>query len=254
MPVFERGGGVTLDVTDELGVGLASGVEAKGRFDGVVLEVTVDGFRASDDLDREFFLRIVFGEDAGVGIAVVATDDDDGGDAELFADFGSFVKLPCLFQFGTSRADDVETAGVAVAVDDVGGEFLVFVVHKSAWSAEETIELVGWVQFLEPVEDAGDDVVSTGSLSTGEDDADVDGLVDFGLSFHKVDERQSVGVGEELFDLLLIAHALCRIAFFKCDVGIQGFREFRLIGSSCDGEGAWFVDLKHSELEIIKIV
>lgn len=141
--------------------------------------------------------QIILGQNAGVGVGVVATDDDDGFEVELFADFEAFVELLCFFEFGATRADDVEATCVAIFVDDVGGEFDVFVVYEARGTAEEAVEFALCVQCLDAIKDARDDVVSTRSLTTREDNANVKGLaLDCALTFLEGHDRHSVGVGE----------------------------------------------------------
>ncbi len=158
--------------------------------------------------------EVVFGEHAGVGVGVVAADDDDGLDAEFLADFKTLIELVGLFEFGASGADDVEAAGVAVVVDDVGGELDVLMVDESRWAAEEAVEFAVLIEGLDAVEYAGDDVVAARGLSAGEDYADVEW---FGLgsliSFFEGDDGHAVGVGEEFLDVVLVGDGGCGLAF-----------------------------------------
>ena len=117
VPILLGGVGVTLDVADDLAVGLGGGVEAEGALDVLVLQVAVDGLGAADDLNAAVVGSKVLGENRGVGVGVVAADDDDGGDAMLLADALGNGELLLGFQLGSAGADDVKSAGVAVLVD-----------------------------------------------------------------------------------------------------------------------------------------
>lgn len=61
-------------------------VETKAGFNLVVLQVAVNGFRATDDLNAIVLGSIVFSQNASVGVGVVATDDYDSLDAEFTND------------------------------------------------------------------------------------------------------------------------------------------------------------------------
>ena len=62
--------------------------------------------------------------------------------------------------------DDVETAGIAVLVDDIGCELHIVVVNQTAGAQDETVQFVGRIKFLETVKQTGNNVVSAGSLTT----------------------------------------------------------------------------------------
>ena len=70
VPILLGGVGVTLDVADDLAVGLGGGVEAKGALDVLVLQVAVDGLGAADDLDAAVVGGKILGKDCGVGVGV----------------------------------------------------------------------------------------------------------------------------------------------------------------------------------------
>lgn len=89
----------------------------------------------------------------------------------MLANFDAVIELPGLFQFGTTRTDDVETAGVTIFVDDVTRQFLVLAVDETGRTAEETVQFVIRVERFEAIIKAGDNIVTTGGLSAGEDDA-----------------------------------------------------------------------------------
>jgi len=76
MVVFLGGSGIQTDVTDQFGVGLAGSVKTEGDFDVLVLQITIDGLGAADNSDGAVVGLKVFGQQAGVGIGVITSDDD----------------------------------------------------------------------------------------------------------------------------------------------------------------------------------
>ena len=221
---------------DKFGVGLAGGIETEGGLDHLVLQVAVDGLRATDDLDAALLLQVVLCQYTGVGVAVVASDDNYCLDTQLLANLDTIIKLPSLFQFGTSGTDDVETAGIAVLVDNLGREFLILAVNQTAGAAEETVQFVLRVQSLQTVEQTAYHVVPAGSLAARENDTYIKRLlctlyiVPLSLvnGFHG-DDGQTICVGEEFPDFLLVCHRLCFLAFHKAYRALQRYRHLRLI-------------------------
>ena len=102
VPVFLGRVAVTLDVADDFGVYLGGGVEAERSLDDVVLEVAVDGLGAADDLNAGVVGLVVLGKDCGVGVRVVAADDDESGDAELAEDDKTFLELVYFLELGAA--------------------------------------------------------------------------------------------------------------------------------------------------------
>ena len=82
-------------------------------------------------------------------------------------------------------------------------------VYESAGAEDEAVELRGRIDALHAVEEAAYDVVAARSLTTAEDDTDIDGVVLLSLTCNEFDDGQSIGVGEEFLNLGLIANALC---------------------------------------------
>ena len=101
-----------------LAVGLCSGIETERALDILVLQVAVDGLRAADNLYAGVVCSEVLSQYSCVGVGIVATDDNDCGDAMLLADFSSDCELFLSLQFGSAGTDDIETAGVSVCIDD----------------------------------------------------------------------------------------------------------------------------------------
>ena len=234
MPVFTGAVAVALDVTDQFAVGLASGIKTETGFNLLVLQVTINGLGATDDLHAILLGCVVFSQYAGVGVGVVATDDDQCLDVQFAQDFDTLLELSFLLQLGASAAYDVEATGVAVLINDLGGEFHIVVVYESARAEDEAVELRGRIDALHAVEEAAYDVVAARSLTTAENDTDVDGVVLLSLTCNEFDDGQSIGVGEEFLNLGLVANALCGSPFLGCYGALQGLGELGLIGSPCD--------------------
>ena len=247
VPVLLGGVCVAADVADEFAVDAAGGVEAEARLDPLVLEVAVDGLRAADHLDRNVVALEVFGEHAGVGVGVVAADDDQCADAEHFAVAAGRFELLIGFELGPAGADHVEAAGVAVGVDHVGGELHVFVADQPVGPLEEAVEAAVRMDRFQAVEESGDDVVAAGGLAAGEDHADIDRLpaLRVGIGF-KGERGAAEGGLEDLADLLQVGDGGGRGAFDDADHGAvsQRGREFRGIGGTRLLEGR---DLIHGD-------
>ncbi len=79
-----------------------------------------------------------------------------------------------LSEFGASGTDDVEAAGVAVFVDNVGCQLHILV--ETAGAHEEAEETAVAVYFLDAVEQTADHVVAAGGLTAGKDHAHVEGV------------------------------------------------------------------------------
>ena len=169
----------------------------------------------------------------GIVIGVVAADDDQSLDVELLQDLETGVELLGLLQLGTAGTDDVETACVAVFVDDIGSEFDVFVVNETAGAHEETVEAAVAVDFLDAVEEAADHIVSAGNLSAGEDNAYIDGLAGNGVGiFLEGELGKTVGVGEKFADFLLVGNGMCGFAFNSLYGAGEGHGQFGLVGGA----------------------
>ena len=88
MPVLLSGVCVTLDVTDDLAVGLGSSIETEGALDILILQVAVDGLRAADNLYAGVVCCKVLSQNCCIGIGIVAADDNNCGYAMLLANLG----------------------------------------------------------------------------------------------------------------------------------------------------------------------
>ena len=165
VPVLAGRISVALDVADDFGVCLAGSVETETCFNLLVFQVAVDGLGAADDLHTVVVGCIVFGKDAGVCVGVVSTNDDYGLDIQFADNLQAALKLFLGLELRTAGANHVETAGVAILVDDVAGQLHIFVVHQAARAKDEAVELVGGILLLQFIVEAADDVVAAGGLS-----------------------------------------------------------------------------------------
>ena len=102
VPIFACRVAVALDVADYFRVGLAGSVETEAGLNHVVLQVTVDGLGTTDNLYAVVLCSIVFSQYAGVRVGVVAADDNQRLDAQLFQNFITLLELVFLLQFRTA--------------------------------------------------------------------------------------------------------------------------------------------------------
>ena len=118
------------------------------------------------------------------------------------------------FKFCSAGADNVKTARISVCVDDFVGQFDVFSVDNPRRAAQKAIEFVLGVSLLQSVINTGNNVVSAGSLTSGEDYADVFLFkIIFVVRLFKSNHRFSVGVGEKSFDFVLVCNRFCAVSF-----------------------------------------
>lgn len=234
VPVLAGGVGVAHDVADEFGIGLDGSVETEGGFDVFVLQVAVDGLRAAAD-DAGGTVRLeVFAENGSVRVGVVTTDNHDSVELLGLGDSHALLELFFGFELGTAGLDDVESASVAVGIHDLFVDHDELAVFEAAWATEEAEELRLRVNALDTVEDTGDNVVSTRSLTTGKDNANVQSL-SFAVSLAglQLNVRSTVGVREQGLDLLLIADGFSCLTLVECYVEstvAESNGEFRLVG------------------------
>ena len=195
---------------------------------------------AADDLHAIVLGSIVLGQDAGVGVGVVAADDDDSLDVELADDLQALLKLLDFLQLGAARANHVEAAGIAVFIDDLLRQLHVVVIHQTARAEDEAIETVLGVQLLHGVEQTGDDIVATRSLTAAEDDSHVHLLVGNSLAGNELHERHAVGIREELLDFFLVVNTLSGLAFNGLHGTLQSQRKLGLIGGASNLQCTFF--------------
>ena len=220
VPVFAGRNGVALDVSDEVGVNLAGRVEAKARLDVLAAQVAINRLRNADYTKRGVVGLGKLGELRGVGIRVVAADDHQRGEVVGFRRFEGLEKILVRFEFRAARADDVEPAGIAVALEELGVDFDALVREKAVRAIQETDERAFGMDAFDGVEESCDDIVSAGGWATGEDHADADrGGCDWCGAFFKGHGRQVEGVGKE-----------------GADFAVAGCRQRSLLRSGCRAE------------------
>ena len=173
VPVFAGRVAVAFNIAYQLGIGLGGRVEAEARLYLVVLQVAVDGLGAAYHLHAAVLGSIILGQHTGVGVGVVAADDDDGLDVELAYNLETLLKLAFLLQLGAAASYHVETAGVAVFVYQFGSKFHIVVVHQSAGAQDEAIDAVFGVKTLHGVEKSANHVVAAGGLTAAENHAHI---------------------------------------------------------------------------------
>ena len=108
-------------------------------------------------------------------------------------------------------------------------------VNQSAGAQDKAVELVGGVQFLDAVEQAGDDVVSAGSLTARKNDTNIHygESGSLGRSF-KLDERHAIRVGEQFLNSFLVGNRLGSLAGYSFHMSFQRLGQLGLVGSPCD--------------------
>ena len=171
VPVLLRGVAVSLDIADQLTVCLGSRIKSEGSLDIFILQIAVDGLRASDDLNACIMCSHVLSKNRCIGIGVVAADDNDSSDAMLLADLSRNCELLLGLQFGSAGADDIKTAGVPELINVLIFHDDVVVLKESARAALESIQYIVLVGCLQRIIQTADNIVSAGSLSAGQDNA-----------------------------------------------------------------------------------
>ena len=139
------------------------------------------------------------------------------------------------FELGPTGSDHVEAAGVAVGVDDVGGELHVFVLDQPVRPLQEAEETAFGMQRTDAVEETGDHIVSAGSLSAGENHADVQRSREpAALARFEGEHRAAEGGFEDFANLLDVGDRGGRSAFIHTDQGAFGQRggKFRGVGGA----------------------
>ena len=117
---------------------------------------------------------IVLSENAGVGVRVVTTDDNECLDTELTENLDTLLKLVFLLQLCTARTDDIETTSVTVLVHELVSNLHIVVINETARTEDEAIELVSWVERLHTVEETRDHVVTARSPTARKDNTYVE--------------------------------------------------------------------------------
>ena len=156
-------------------------------------------------------------------------------------DLETLFKLCFFLELGATRTDHVETAGVAIFVDQGVVHLDVLVVDETAGAHEEAVELGIGVLLFQTVVETANHVVTAGSLSSRKDDADVDGGIFLLLvGGFEANEGHTVGVGEEGFDFFLVINTLRGISLYDFHVAAQTGGEFGAVSRTSDLQCAFF--------------
>ena len=113
-------------------------------------------------------------------------------------------------------------------------------IDKTARTEDKTEETVLWVQLLDLVEQTCNHIVTARSLTTRKDDTDVHLLIVSRGSRFKLDDRHTIGIGEQLLDGFLVTYTLGRLTFLDFHCSLKSLRQFRLIGSPCNLQCTFF--------------
>ena len=134
-----------------------------------------------------------------------------------------------FLQLGTTRTNHIESAGIAVVVDKIGRDFHIIVINQSTRAKDKTIETILGIELLDGVKQASDDIMTARSLSARKNNAHVHlGRVSL-ITFHELNERHSVSVGEKLLDILLVVNTLCRSTLLHFYSSLKSLRQFWLV-------------------------
>ena len=232
MPILAGRIAVAFDVSDKLAVSLCGSIETERSLNLLVLQVAVNSFGATDNLYAVILGCIIFGQYACVGVRVVAADNNDGLNVQLADNIQALFKLLGCFQFRTSATNHVETAGVAILVNEVGRYFYVIVVYKSARTHKETVKAVIGVQAFHLVEQARNHVVTARCLSAAKYNAHVYFFRRHFVALYELNQGHSVCVGEQFLNLILIVYTLCRSALAHFHCTLKCLWQFGLVRSS----------------------
>ena len=215
VPVLLSGVGITLDITDNLGICLCSCIETERSLDVLVLKVTVDRLGAADNLDACVICSHVLSESSCVCVGVVTADDDDSCEAVLLSIVCNSLELLNCLELCSAGTDDIESACVPVCVDELVVELYIIILKKSVRTALESEKNVLGICSLKCVIKTGDDIVSARSLSARKDNA-YDLLLCLGSvsALYKCDLGLTVCIGKKCLDLLLICNTLCATPSF----------------------------------------
>ena len=218
MPIFTCRITVAFDIADKFTIRLSSGIETERGLDLLILQVTIDGLGATDNLYAIVLGCIIFGQNTCVGVRIITTDNNDSFDIELANNLQALLKLLGCFKFSTSATNHVKATGVTIFFNEVGGYLYVIVVNKSTRSHKETIKAVVGVKAFHFVEQARNHIMTAWCLSAAKYDAYIGFFRRHFIALYELNQGHSVCVGEQFLYFILIVYALCRSTFahFNC--------------------------------------
>ncbi|OAV75147.1 hypothetical protein Barb7_01270 [Bacteroidales bacterium Barb7] len=235
VPVFAGRVAVAFNVADDFGIYLAGSVETERGFNLFVLQIAVDGFRATDDLYARTNRLVVFSQHTGVCVGIISSDDNQCLDVKLLQYFKPFVELLCGFQLCPPRTDHVETARVAVFVNNVGSQFPVCMFNQTGGTQDKAVQAGSPVDSLDAVEQAGYHVMPARSLSAGEDYAYIHSRHRLGVVvLFKGNQGHPVGIGKQFLNISLIGYRLGVLAVGCLYGTLQCNGDFRSISRPCN--------------------
>ena len=164
---------VTHNVADNLRIDLRSGIKTERSLNLRVLQVAVNRLRTADYLNTCADSLVVLSQHACVGVRVITTDDNECLDAQLVQYLQSLVELLLLLKLRTTGTDDIKATGITVLINDVSCQFHIVMIYQTTRTEDKSVQLIGRVQLLDTVEEAGDDVVSARCLAAREDYTDI---------------------------------------------------------------------------------
>ena len=105
-------------------------------------------------------------------------------------------------------------------------------VNETAGAHQEAIEFAVLVEGLNTIIQTTDNIMTTRSLTTAEDDAYIDWFEGRLFASLESNNRHAISIGEHSLDFVLITYALSCSAFHCYNRTLQGLGELRLVGST----------------------
>jgi len=112
--VLLGGDDVGAEVANSLRVDLCGRVEAETNRNVLVLQITIDGLRAANNLALSFVLREVFGKEASIRVRIVTADDNKTVEVESLRVLERASELLRGLNLVTSGADHIKATSVAI--------------------------------------------------------------------------------------------------------------------------------------------
>ena len=207
VPVLLGTVGITANISNQLGISLTSSVKSKACFNLLVLQVTVDSLGNTDNTGLLSQLQETLCQQGCICVGVITTDDYDGIQVELFCSGNASCILLWSFNLGASRTNHVESTSVAVFIHKGISNFYIFTIDKSRGTTCKTDNNRILISLLDSVIQTGNNIVSTGSLSTRKNDSNTDFLQGIGIaSLLEQGLWLSVSILEQVFQLSLVSN------------------------------------------------
>ena len=116
-------------------------------------------------------------------------------------------------------------------------------VYQTARTEDETVETVLRVKLLDLVEETCNHVMAARSLTAGKDNTHVHLRIVSLSSRLKLHDGHSISVGEQLFDLFLVAYTLGGLTLLDFHSTLKSLRQLRLVSGSCQLQCTFFHNL-----------